>query len=134
MKGAALATLRKAAGLSQSDFGHRLGEGYSRQQVSLWERGVYWPEVLELVFEHVLGVPVGTFARVGSGLPLAEALRAPCAFAVPPHVLHSLILALLDTIKIYVSQEDFAGIAADLRKSLAADEATNHEKNESHSE
>lgn len=72
--------------------------------------------------------------REKSAQEAGESTRASRASEVSPQILHNLIVAMLDTIKIYLTQEDFASITADLRKSLAEYEATSHEKDEPHSE
>lgn len=76
-KGRALKNLRKAMKITQAQFGKLLGKGFSRQQVSSWERGFFWPDELEPVFEQIFKIAPASFARIGIGVPYPEALKNP---------------------------------------------------------
>lgn len=77
-KGAALRKKMRANEVRQEDLAAKI-DYRSRQQISKWWKGEYWPTDLEGKLEKALDLPNGFFARVGEGIDYETALKDCCA-------------------------------------------------------
>lgn len=116
-KGAALRKKMREEDIRQEDFAEKI-DYKSRQQVSHWWKGEYWPTDLEGKMEETLGLPPGFFARVGEGVDYKEALHANSILVFVPLMKPDMQVEKMRQLLAYLTHRGIASSWAELARTL----------------